>query len=465
MIIKKNYYSNFSRLEHYSWNLQRAIESVYEANNSHDAAREKLEAEVASSANANSSSSSSSSETDPLNPSAAASSRTQPSRFRFSLFTLFAWPFGIAWNITWTIISFATRIISRQSITSTSTPSVSRQDPRTIAARFLHEFESKYGETHVEFFQGGYSQALETARRELRYLLVVIQSNEHDDTEAFCRETLSSEELINYIRQNNILVWGGNVHESEGFQVSSTLQATMYPFMAIIALQASSPSSASVKMAVVDRIEGRATAPGVIRRLEAVAQRHGATLNRLRMERDQREMERRVRQEQDQAYRESLKADQEKERRAREARAAAAREEEEAHLAEQERLNRAEKRQQYIRYLYRTFLEEPDAADFQGEVAKLSFRLADGERVIRKFKGDDTLETLYRFVEIYPLIKNKEDVTNAEKPTDYQHKYNFTIVSPYPKMIYEADDSKPLSGEKSLWPSATLIVDAEEAEE
>ena len=34
----------------------------------------------------------------------------------------------------------------------------------------------------------------------------------------FHRETLSSEELVEYMRQKNVLVWGGNVRESEAFQ-------------------------------------------------------------------------------------------------------------------------------------------------------------------------------------------------------------------------------------------------------
>ena len=67
------------------------------------------------------------------------------------------------------------------------------------------------------------------------------------------------------------------------------------------------------------------------------------------------------------------------------------REEEAAKLAEQERLEQAEKRQQYIRYLCRTLAAEPDSS-YDGKVSKLSFRLADGERVIRKFKDVDTLE-------------------------------------------------------------------------
>ncbi|KAI9489078.1 hypothetical protein BDB00DRAFT_845121 [Zychaea mexicana] len=469
--------ASISRLSHYNWNLERAVGSVYEANSSHDSAREKLEEEVASSTSSqqpssnqaaavtatSSSSSSSSSSTSP-SPRQQSSSTAPQRPFRLGLFSLLTWPFGIAWNITWAILSFASRLLSRPSITSStnSQQQQQRQDPRTVAARFLREFEIKYGETHAEFYQGGYSQALENARRDLRFLLVVLQSDEHDDTEQFCRETMTSEELVNYLREKNVLVWGGNVRESEAFQVSSTLQATTYPFMAIIALQqSSSTSSGSLKMTVVDRIEGPASPSTVIRRFDTVMQRHGNTLNRMRMERDQREMERRLRQEQDQAYRESLKADQEKERQAKLEREAAAKAEEEAKRAEEERLAYAEKRKQYVRYLCRKLPAEPT----EGSVAKLSFRLADGERVIRKFKGDVPLEALYEFVEAYPLLKSGENVEDVEEPSDYKHKYGFTIISPYPRTVYDPSTTKTLEEEKSLWPSATLIVDIDDIED
>lgn len=89
------------------------------------------------------------------------------------------------------------------------------------------------------------------------------------------------------------------------------MQATTFPFTAIIALQTPAGSTAP-KMAVVDRIEGLVTPAVFMSRFESSKQRHGHALNRLKMEKEQRELERRLRSEQDKAYRESLKADQEK---------------------------------------------------------------------------------------------------------------------------------------------------------
>lgn len=81
------------------------------------------------------------------------------------------------------------------------------------------------------------------------------------------------------------------------------------------------------------------------------------------------------------------------ERKAREEREMAARVEEEARRMERELELLEEKRKQYIRYLCKTLPAEPDAS-YEGQIAKLSFRLADGERVIRKFRQDESLEVL-----------------------------------------------------------------------
>lgn len=157
-------------------------------------------------------------------------------------------------------------------------------------------------------------------------------------------------------------MWGGNVRESEGFQggllytqtillrdslviyyshsshhillaliscfsiflllnypydllslVSTTLQSTTFPFLAIIALQyPASGSGSSINMSVVDRLEGPTTADAIVRRLESAVQRHGPPLERVRRERQEREHDRMLRDQQDLAYRESLRADQEK---------------------------------------------------------------------------------------------------------------------------------------------------------
>ncbi|KAI7906588.1 uncharacterized protein BX663DRAFT_427387 [Cokeromyces recurvatus] len=297
-------------------------------------------------------------------------------------------------------------------------------------------------------------------------MVAILISEEHDDNDAFCRDTLTNPELIDFFHQHQMIVWGGNVRYTEAFQVSHTLQATTYPFIAIIALQNPSSSNTSSlnvsKMSVVDRIEGLISVPLLLCRFENVMNRVDATLARFRIEREQREAERRLREEQDKAYQESLRADQLKQQRLEEERIAAERiKERQAMLAHQ--------RNQYIQYLCQHVFNKDNNNDDNDETTKISFRLANGVRVIRKFRADDTLETLYQFIEAYPYLQQYQQQNNenidCSMPEGYIHEYNFKIHSPFPRKVYEADANKRIKDESGLWPSATLIIDTIDEEE
>ncbi|KAG1456312.1 hypothetical protein G6F56_006858 [Rhizopus delemar] len=170
---------------------------------------------------------------------------------------------------------------------------------------------------------------------------------------------------------------------------------------------------------------------------------------------DPRQRERQLREEQDEAYYRSLEADQEKEKRAKRERQekVEAKEKEKQEKKRKEILQ--EKRAVYIRYLYTQLPEEPQ----EGKVTKLSFRLANGDRVVRLFSEQDSLDTLYRFVQVVPLLN--EPIEPCEPPQDYEHQYTFKIHSPYPRIEYEASKSKKLVDISNLWPSANLVVEDE----
>lgn len=258
---------------------------------------------------------------------------------------------------------------------------------------------------------------------------------------------------MDFLHQNQVIAWAGNVRYTEAYQVSNTLQATTYPFLAIIALQQTNGTS---KMSVIDRIEGPVSASSIIRRFDNVISRIGHSLEHLRMERTQRETERRLRQEQDQAYRDSLSADQRKQELLEKKKEAASK-------AKQIKQEMARKRKQYIQYLCQHALSKQIP---EGEKAtKISFRLSNGDRVIRQFSGDDTLVSLYEYIEAYSHMDDAMDEENISLPEDYTHQYKFTMHSPFPKTVYLPNSSKKIIDEKGLWPSATLIVDTNEEDE
>lgn len=59
-------------------------------------------------------------------------------------------------------------------------------DPLADVMGFISKYREQYGSQPV-FYQGTYAQAVNDAKRELRFLLVYLHSDNHADTALFCR--------------------------------------------------------------------------------------------------------------------------------------------------------------------------------------------------------------------------------------------------------------------------------------
>ncbi|KAE8151960.1 hypothetical protein BDV25DRAFT_151861 [Aspergillus avenaceus] len=306
--------------------------------------------------------------------------------------------------------------------------------PKDTAARFIREFEEEYGSNSLSFLENGYNMALERAHRDLKFLLVILLAPEHDDTNGWVKDTLLSREVVDFVNdpQNDVIVWGGNVQDSEAYQVSNSLRCTKFPFAAAIV---HTPNVSSSAMSVVARISGTTSPSEFVEKLRSAVAQHKEPLERIRATRAEQQASRSLREQQDSAYERSLAIDRERARQRREAEAARQREEQEA----AERQAAAEKRvhdlQQWKRWRAQTISEEP-GADIKDAV-RVSIRLPSGERVIRKFAPEADIEELYAFVECYDVLQESPKPAGVEKPQGFEHCYWFRLVSPMPRMVYE----------------------------
>lgn len=306
--------------------------------------------------------------------------------------------------------------------------------PKDTAARFIREFEEEYGTHSLPFLENGYNMALEKAHRELKFLLVVLLSPEHDDTSCWVRDTLLSREVVEFVNssQNDLLIWGGNVQDSEAYQVSSSLRCTKFPFASVIV---HTPNVSSTAMSVVARIAGNTTPSEFVNKLRTTITQNKEALDRIRATRAEQQASRSIREQQDSAYQRSLAIDRERARQRREAEAARQRAEQEA----AEQIAAKEKRehdlQQWKQWRARTLLAEP-GADAKDAV-RISIRLPSGQRVIRKFAPDADIEELYAFVECYDVLQDAQNAADVEKPEAFEHQYGFRLVSPMPRVVYE----------------------------
>lgn len=391
---------------------------------------------------------------------------TQSLPFPFSLILL---PFNLTYAIFQRVFGavgylfpFLPRLLSRFYSGRASQPSRDSGrrplGPRDTAARFMREFEEEYGVTHgtLPFHEGGYAQAFDVAKRDLKYLLVALLSPEHDDTAPWVRDTLLSPEFVNFVKEpsNNIVLWAGTVQDAEAYQVASAFNVTRFPYACLIV---HTPSVSSTAMSKIATSAGPITALELIQKMQTAMQERSQELDRIRRQRQEQQATRDLRQEQESAYERSLAADREKARKRKEEEAArekAAREEREA---AERKADEARKLAQWRRWRAQSVPGEPGAE--VKDAVRISLRLPSGERVIRKFQPEADLEELYAFVECHDLLKDNAELSEKEvqEPADYDHEYKFQLVSPMPREVY--DLGKGGSIRERIGRSGNLIVE------
>ena len=332
-------------------------------------------------------------------------------------------------------------------------------NPRDTAARFVREFDEEYGAAPgtLPFHEGGYAQAFDIAKRDLKYLLVVLLSPEHDDTAPFVRETLLSPDFATFVRDSahNIIMWGGSVRDAEAYQVASGLDITQFPCISLIV---HTPSVSPTAMSKTFSSSGLISARDLLVKLEASMRKHNTELESIRASRHEQQATRNLRHEQESAYERSLAQDRAKARKKREEVEA----KEQAARSEREHAERkaehARKQHQWTRWRAQRIREEPPPDDTNS--VRISLRLPSGERIVRRFSADVALEELYAFVACRDMLAADQAAASekeAAHPLDYAHAYGFRLVSPMPREVYDAHGSGTVR--QRIGRSGNLIVE------
>lgn len=381
------------------------------------------------------------------------------------VFSIFFTPLNIIYRMLSTVLSpfgflvpsFLSRLFQRL-IYQQSRPVRRALPPAENARRFIREFSEEYGENTLPFAESGFNLTLDNAKKDLKFLLVVLLSPSHDENGGWIQETILSSQFKSFLdsHSSDLILWGGNVRDSEAYQVSSSLQCTKFPFAALICQTTESGSSA---MTVIMRAVGPMPPSELVAKLGAAMTAHQAQLGAARAQQAERQASRNLRQEQDSAYERSLAQDRERARRRREEEEAAARAEKEA----QDQAQAAEKRKQDIeqwkKWRAQSFPVEPSPEI--KDAIRVSIRLPSGDRVIRKFRAEADLDELYAFVECYEVIKSREESgatdDELEEPANYEHEYGFRLVSPMPRTVFDLEKGGTI-GER-VGKGANLIVE------
>ncbi|KAL5110318.1 FAS-associated factor 2 [Taenia crassiceps] len=259
----------------------------------------------------------------------------------------------------------------------------------------------------------------------LRFLIIYLHCDSHEDTDAFCRDTLLDPIFLDFLNSTEqLLFWACSVNSAEGYRVSQILRENTYPFIGVVGLS-SNPAylqtsfGSPTRMALLGRIEGLNSAPVLIQHLTNIMNDHQATLVAERADRANRELSMRLRQEQDEAFAASLAQDRAK------AAERAAHAEEEARLAQEtaetqrrERLLSCARLRRQRRWA--VSLPAEPSTPISAEVVRLSIKLPNGRRVQRLFSVKDSVKLLYYFI-----------ISQEDAPK------HFAVESNYPKRIIE----------------------------
>ncbi|KAH3681672.1 hypothetical protein WICPIJ_007360 [Wickerhamomyces pijperi] len=326
-------------------------------------------------------------------------------------------------------------------------------NPVQTANEFISSFQRYYDRTgELDWFEGGYSNALYVAKRDARFLLCYLHSAEHDDADEFVKEILLNEQFKLLLKEHNVLLWAGDVEKSEGYQASNALEIMKYPSLVLLSLKTSTqetPSgttTSSPKLSVVSRIQGLIPTEKVIRRLKTQIDKLQPTLITIRTERQQAELSRMIRQQQDQAYQESLAKDQARE------------------TAKQEELLKQQRKKGWLEWKLSQMKPE---CTTPGQFSRIAVRLPSGARIQRCFsKNEETLEDIYTWVELnlQELIAGNEPLqaidSNVSGPAgSIEYQFGFNLNSIMPRVKIDCDATVPIGQCNGVSPNGNLVVE------
>lgn len=305
-------------------------------------------------------------------------------------------------------------------------------DPVADVGKFIRNYESMYGNEHPIFYRGSYKQALNDAKQELRFLVIYLHQNDQIDCSNFSSSVLPNSDVISFLNESNILFWACEQDTSEGNRVASALQANVYPYIAVIVLRES-------RMTLVGRMEGPVSPVEFIRRLRLIFEANEAHLIAARAERIERSFNQSLREQQDRAYLESLRADEQKEQLKRE-KENQEREQrlqkeklEELEKAKQEALKK-KKVEMLARIPQEPSIEEPGALT-------IVFIMPGGTRIERRFADFSPLSDVLDFVFCHPNSPNI-----------------FEVATNFPKRVLSIEDRDKTLKESGLQKREVLFI-------
>ncbi|KAL0417158.1 UNVERIFIED_CONTAM: Plant UBX domain-containing protein 10 [Sesamum latifolium] len=273
---------------------------------------------------------------------------------------------------------------------------------------FLASFEQYYGTMHPFFYACRFMDALKIAQDEHKFMFMYIHAPEHPFTPSFCRETLCSEVVVQFL-DANFVCWGGLAGRGEGLQMASALHVSSFRFVVVA-------PAAGDNLAVLQQDNGRTRA--------------GIGSGRAKQE-EKRQVDRRLREEQDAAYVAALQIDQEKERLKK-------------NSSSDHRVKPKPEKPKETSVRKQPTSQKLDATGAKkAETTQILIRFPNGERREHSFLSTDKIQEIYRYIDSLGLVGVG----------------NYRLISNFPRKVYGADQMGMSLKDAGLHPKASLFLE------
>lgn len=333
----------------------------------------------------------------------------------------------------------------------------STNDERSAVCHFEREFANRYGECHPSFFQGSFSEALQSScqrpAKDRRPLAIYLHHDSSVLTNVFCTQLLCSETVVTYLTLN-FITWAWDItHDSnkasllgtfsQNFGVGAASTIRNIPLDHLPALMVITKVRSTAEVLTV--IPGNVGLDELMTRLIHAVEVFNNEISTEIWEEEEREAREQVKREQDAAYEASLMADRAKEE---------ARRQEEEQRKEQEmneqkekeekellRLQEEEVKEAIRKSLAEQLPPEPEE-DCDAPISHIRVRLPSGVTIARRFLASDPLERLLTFIgsQGFPI-------------TEYK------VLANWPRRDLTSLDSSSTLEQLKLYPKETLTLE------
>lgn len=332
-------------------------------------------------------------------------------------------------------------------------------DPIDNANKFVQEIE--YNLSPAEplhrlppFFQGSYTQALFMATNRAKFLFVYLAHPQSEGSSGMFQHIITAPEFVSLFQDPDFIIWGGDLTNSELYQLANSLNVTRFPFLGLLCLTRSttmmplgpvkSPPKILLVLKVQGRVKDRARAQRIIAsKFQARIAKYEGDLREIRHELMNSFMSQVLVKQQDINYQNLLARDRAK------------------------KLQRQRDGQLEAYFKLRvSYFDLLSSQTSNQNSARVGIRFGDGSRLTLKLPSSAKVTEIYEFVELYRRGYLNSQQENASATTIElevaPQDFKFTLVSSVPPRSLLKDYWGSTVGEVDfVYPNGMLIVEDE----